>query len=193
MEDKWIKYTLACDPDECDSLIELTAKVSQHLAIVSGFRCFCGRVPNVLSVADATINNNNEQKEDSPMNTTTTFLETRVAELEAQLKSHQNCDYWKSENGRIQRQLIDTINDAYEGDKDASEILTEIRDIIDYHPTKTVEFTARIQVSGSVDVPIDELADFDIEQTLEDMYVDINNGNVIIDNQELYDVDTTSF
>ena len=55
------------------------------------------------------------------MNTTTTFLETKIAELEdiisrqnAALTTHQNCNYWKSENGRVQSQIIDLINDAYD-------------------------------------------------------------------------------
>lgn len=134
-----------------------------------------------------------QQKEEAPMEATNTYLEFHVKSLEDALKSHQNCDYWKSELGRIQRQLIDTINDSYEDEKDSSEILKYICEIIDYNPVKTIEFTASIQVSGSVDVPMDEVEDFDLEQTLEDMYVDINNGNVVLDSQELYDVNIISF
>ena len=39
-------------------------------------------------------------------------LQNQVSELSAKLgPSHTNCDYWKSENGRVQSQIIDLIND----------------------------------------------------------------------------------
>lgn len=121
------------------------------------------------------------------MNATTEFLQTQIDALQTQLKSHQNCDYWKAENGRIGSQLIDLVNNAYDEDADASEILETLCQIIDYNPTKTVEFTATIHFSGTIEVPRDEQDDFDLTAVLEDAYVDINNGNVVIDNYELYD------
>ena len=121
------------------------------------------------------------------MNATTEFMQARIAELETQFKSHQNCDYWKNENGRVQGQIIELINDSYDNELDASEILTMLCHIIDYNPTKTVNFTATMTFSGSIEVPREEQDDFDLTQVLEDAYVDINNGNVIIDEYELYD------
>jgi hypothetical protein len=116
-------------------------------------------------------------------------LTAKIAELETQLKSHQNCDYWKSENGRIQRQLIDLVNASYEGDEDASFILESVCEIIDYNPVKTVQFEGVIHFSGAIDIPMNEVADFDLTSALEDVYVDINNGNIVIDNYELYSVE----
>ena len=113
----------------------------------------------------------------------------KIAELEAQLKSHQNCDYWKAENGRIGSQLINLINNAYENDAEASEILESVCEIIDYNPVKTIQFEGVIHFSGSMDIPMNEVADFDLTSALEDVYVDINNGNVVIDNYELYSVE----
>lgn len=113
----------------------------------------------------------------------------KIAELEAQLRNHQNCDYWKSENGRIGSQLISLINDAYENDTDASDILEAICEIIDYSPVKTIQFEGVIHFSGSMDIHRNELDSFDLTQALEDVYVDINNGDVVIDNYELYSVE----
>jgi len=50
------KYTFACDPDECDCLIELTS--SDGFGFPSGvmeITCPCGRKPTLLSVEHATI------------------------------------------------------------------------------------------------------------------------------------------
>ena len=120
---------------------------------------------------------------------TTTYLQSQIDELKKQLASHQNCDYWKSENGRIGRQLIDLVNDSYDNDSDAEEILTAVCEIIDYNPTKTVQFEGVIHFSGSIDIPRNEVADFDLTEALDDVYVDINNGNVVIDNYDLYSVE----
>ena len=123
------------------------------------------------------------------METTNTYLEMRVKSLEDALKMHQNCDYWKAENGRIGSQLISLINDAYENESEASDILEAVCEIIDYNPVKTIQFEGVIHFSGSMDIPMNEVADFDLTSALEDVYVDINNGNVVIDNYELYSVE----
>jgi hypothetical protein len=142
-----------------------------------------------LSVADATIPSTTTTKEEPMIENALPEVTAKIAELEATLKNHQNCDYWKSENGRIGSQLINLINTAYENDAEASEILESICEIIDYNPVKTVQFEGVIHFSGSIDIPMNEVADFDLTSALEDVYVDINNGNVVIDNYELYSVE----
>ena len=124
---------------------------------------------------------------DTITNATTEFLQTQISELKSQLASHQNCDYWKAERSRVQSQIIDLIDTSYEGNEDASFILEELQNIIDYQPVKEIEFTATIRFSGCIEVPLNEVADFDLEQALEDAYVDVNNGNVMINGYELYD------
>lgn len=121
------------------------------------------------------------------MESTTAFLESRISSLESQLKSHQNCDYWKNENGRVQGQIIALINNSYHEELSSDEILTELCQIIDYNPTKEIQFTATMSFTGTIQVPLSEAEDFDLEQALEDAYVDINNGDVVIDSYELYD------
>lgn len=119
-----------------------------------------------------------------------TRLQDEVSSLTEKLgANHTNCDYWKSENGRIGRQLIDLVNDAYDNDSDSEDILTTLCEVIDYTPTKTIEFTATMHFTGSIDIPRSEVNDFDLTEVLSDAYVEINNGNVSIDNYDLYDAE----
>jgi hypothetical protein len=91
------KYTFVCDPNECDSLIELTS--SDGFGFPSGvtkLTCPCGRETTLLSVEHATIQPT-ETKEEK-METTTDnhymtreFLETQLVENKAritQLEEH---------------------------------------------------------------------------------------------------------
>ena len=206
----WTKYTFVCDPEECDTMIEVTCDNYGFPSGVMQLTCPCGRVLQVLSVADATILSSTTTKEE-PMNEATEYLKRQneammelinkkdelINRLQDEVSAltekigpnHQNCDYWKSENGRIGRQLIDVINSAYENESEASEILEAVCEVIDYNPTKTVQFEGVIHFSGAIDIPMNEVADFDLTSALEDVYVDINNGNVVIDNYELYSVE----
>lgn len=120
-------------------------------------------------------------------NATTEYLQSQINELKSQLSKHSNCDYWKSENGRVQGQIIELINYSYDNENDADEILRSLCEIIDYNPVKEIEFTATISFSGRIDVPRAEQDEFDLESILQEAYVDINDGNVVIDNYELYD------
>ena len=192
----WTKYTYACDPNECDSLIEFTCKDDFGFpsGSVTNITCPCGRVPNLLSVEPATILPTQQKEEE--MQTTQTYDETKIAELEeiisrqnSALTTHQNCDYWKSENGRIQSQIIELIHSSYAEETEASEILVSLAEIIDYNPVKEIQFTATMHFTGRIEVPMSEAEDFDLSSVLEDAYVDINNGDVVIDNYELYDAE----
>lgn len=120
---------------------------------------------------------------------TDTFMQEQINELKSKLANHQNCDYWKSENGRVQGQIIELINDSYDNGNDAEEILETLCQIVDYNPTKTIEFTATIRFTGSIEVSREDQDGFDLTAALEDAYVDINNGDVVIDSYDLYDAE----
>lgn len=122
------------------------------------------------------------------METTMQFLQDQVAMLQRNLAAHQNCDYWKAENGRVQSQIIDVIDEIYAGNwHDVEDIAQNLCNIIDYQPTCEIEFTANINFTGRIQIPASEKEDFDLTAALEDAYVDINNGDVVIDGYELYD------
>lgn len=121
-------------------------------------------------------------------NVTIQFLQDQITMLQNNLKNHQNCDYWKNENGRVQSQIIDVVDEIYSGNwHDVEDIAQNLCNIIDYSPTKEISFTATINFTGTISVPASEAEDFDLTSVLEDAYVDINNGDVVIDNYELYD------
>lgn len=198
----WFKYTFICDPEECDTMIEVTVGPFNWPNGVIKLTCPCGREMQYLSVQDATIPSSTTTKEET-MNeaeeyikrqndTLAELIQTKdelILRLQSEEENHKNCDYWKAENGRIGSQVIDLINASYDGDEDASFILESLCDIIDYRPVKTVQFEGVIHFSGSMDIPRSEVADFDLTSALEDVYVDINNGDVVIDNYELYSVE----
>jgi hypothetical protein len=190
--EKWTKYTYVCDPDECDSLIEFTCKDTFGFpsGSVTNITCPCGRKPQLLSVEDATILSTTDPKGQTMETMTDTFMQERINELTAQLANHQNCDYWKAENGRVQGQVIDLINSLVEEDMDQDEIVTTLSEIVDYQPKKEIEFTATIRFTGRMEIDALEYKDnFDLSDILGEAYVDINHGDVVIDGYELEDAE----
>ena len=186
MDQKWFKYTFVCN-SECDALIEYTFKPGYTPNNVTDVTCLCGSYTTPVSVEDATILPITEKKEETMSTATTTYMEEQVNELKAQLANHQNCDYWKSENGRIQRQLIELVTDAYENDSDSADILRGVCEIIDFEPKGEVSFTATITVTGRMDVPLGE----DVASMLEDIEfsVEAYNGDVIIDDYSTNEIE----
>ena len=193
--EKWFKWTYVCPM--CDALVEYTIK-QENIPLdvnMDKFNCVCGGKGIVVSYVDATIKPVKEKEEEQTMETaTTTYLETQIAELQdiisrqnSALTTHQNCDYWKSENGRIGMQLIALIDDAYENEPGQDAILEAICEIIDYEPKKEISFTATFTVTGRIEVPAGE--SYDLTDILSEAYVDINNGDVVIDTCDIYDAE----
>jgi hypothetical protein len=74
----------------------------------------------------------------------------------------------------------------YNPNTEASEILTELERILDFNPTKTIEFSGMISFSGSVEVPLNEAEDFDLFYHLQDnLTLDAYDGNIEIDSYEV--------
>jgi hypothetical protein len=210
------KYTFACDPDECDVLIELTS--SDGFGFPSGvmeITCPCGRKPVLLSVVNATITPSNQTKEEKMEDTTTIgsdafhspavpynpdllvtykvikgysdpeFTTSKVASLE-----------WDLHNGRQSQKTVgvyeskingvkDIITEAY-ADSDDQETLRSIAEMLGIELTRTVEWTASIEVSGTME--LDLLADYDtdIESEITDaLFADSNHGNIEVIDQEV--------
>lgn len=185
------KYTWVCTGN-CDALIEYTYKNGYILPNL--ITCPCNSICTLLSVEPATITPSTNEREQME---TIEYLKAQIAELEDikkrqndALTTHQNCDYWKSENGRVQSQIIDVIDEIYAGNwTDEEDIANSLCQIIDYTPVKTVEFTATIRFNGRIDVPMSELSDFNLSDALADAYVDIHNGDVVIDEYDIEDAE----
>ncbi len=206
----WTKYTFVCDPDQCDTLIEVTCDNYGFPLGVMQITCPCGKKLDILSVADATINK--PTTEGNPMETTTStdnqvspaveynpnqlvtykiihgysdpeFATAKVASIEWDL---HNARQAQKQNGLYTSQIDsvkDIIVESYAESED-QETLRSIAEALNIELTRTVEWSATIEVSGTMDV--DLLEDVDIEQEIYDnLYVDSNNGNIEINDTEV--------
>jgi hypothetical protein len=207
------KYTFACDPDECDCLIELTS--SDGFGFPSGvmeITCPCGRKPTLLSVEHATIQPT--ETKGNTMEETTTIgsdaFHSPAVEYNPNLlvtykvlHGYSDPEYttskvasleWDLHNGRQSQKTVsllqskintvkDIILEAYEMSDD-QETLQSIAEALGIELTRDIQFTATIEVSGTVTLNL--LEDYDLESEITDsLYVDANNGNIQIDDQEV--------
>jgi hypothetical protein len=206
------KYTFVCDPDECDSLIELTS--SDGFGFPSGvtqLTCPCGRKTTLLSVEHATITPTNQTKEEKMETTETTVPESYNSNLLVTYKvirGYSDAEYatdkvvnleWELHNGRTNSKLVqalnskidsvrDIITEAY-GDSDDQETLRSIAEALDIALTRDVEWSATIEVSGTIQLDLLADSDTDVEQEIYDnLYVDSQNGNIEIVDTEVCNV-----
>ena len=117
------------------------------------------------------------------------FPTIKVTELETMLDDVRRYrDKVNSLQSKI-NQVIDNMSEDYwyNPNTEASTILNDLCEILDHNPVKSVEFTATMRFTGTVEVPLTDLEDFNLEEVLAEAYVDINNGDIVIDNYELYD------
>jgi hypothetical protein len=211
------KYTFACDPDECDCLIEVTS--SDGFGFPSGtmeMTCPCGRKTNLLSVHSATIQPNltkEEKMEDTTYGATVTPVipESYNANLLVTYKvirGYSDPEYatekvtsleWDLHNGRenskhnaVLQSKIDTvkeiITEAYEDSED-KETLRAIVEALNIELTKNVTWTANIEVSGSIDIDLFAEYPTDLDSEIEEnLYVESQSGNIQIDEQYVTNV-----
>jgi hypothetical protein len=208
-------YTFVCDPDECDSLIQLTS--SDGFGFPSGvteLTCPCGRKTTLVSVEHATIAPSTQTKEEKMEETTTpavTVPDTYNSNLLVTYKvihGYSDATYetdkvasieWSLHNGRQSQKQVnmylskidsvkDIITEAY-ANSDDQDTLRSIAEALDIELTRTVEWSATIEVSGTME--LDLLADYDtdVEQEMYDnLYVESQNGNIEIVDTEVTNV-----
>jgi len=197
------KYTFACDPDECDCLIEVTS--SDGFGFPSGvveITCPCGRKPNLLSVQHATIQPTNERNNMEETVTipaeynanilvtykdivdgVPTFPTIKVNDLEWKLERIKRLeDELSRSNGTI-RKIMDNLTEEswFNPNTEKEEILNDLCEILDHQPKKEVRFEGTIYFSGRIDIPLAEYEDFDLDDYVNDITVDCYNGDVVID------------
>jgi hypothetical protein len=209
------KYTFACDPDECDVLIELTS--SDGFGFPSGvteITCPCGRKPVLLSVVNATIapitQTKEEKMEDATISTTIpdTYNPNLLVTYKV-IRGYSDAEYatdkvtsieWDLHNARqaqkhngVYQDKINTVKDiiteAY-ADSDDQETLRAIAEALSIELVREVEFTASIEVTGTYTFNIlDSDYDMDLESEVTDaLYADSNNGNITIGDTEVCNV-----
>jgi len=207
------KYTFACDPDECDVLIELTS--SDGFGFPSGvteITCPCGRKPVLLSVVNATIAPITQTKEEKMEPTTTPIPESYNSNLLVTYKvirGFSDAEYatdkvtsleWDLHNGRqaqkhnaVLQGKIDSakeiICEAYADSQD-QDTLREIAEALGIELIKEVEWSASIEVSGTYSFNILENDyDMDLESEITDaIFADSHHGNIEINDQEVCNV-----
>ena len=83
--------------------------------------------------------------------------------------------------------IIDNMTDDYwyNPNTEKETILDDLCEILNHNPVKTIDFEAEMHFSGTIEIPLSDYQDFDLDEILAEAYVDINNGNVSIDNYEL--------
>ena len=168
----WTKYTFVCDPEECDTLIEVTCDNYGFPSGVMQLTCPCGRKLDVLSVVDATITPSTTTKEETmettPQVMTLDWVENDVVTTKTYTESDIRHMVWQNKNFtnkqnewyRKESQLRTFIHDNFEASED-QEALTEIAEMFDIPLTKEIEATVWVRVDVTVEVELGDGAGFD--------------------------------
>jgi hypothetical protein len=207
---KYQKYTWVCTSD-CDALIEYTFKDGYGWPNgVTDLTCRCGTSCTLLSVEDATIpytdtplTKEERMETETPAVTVPDTYNPNLLVTYKVIRGYSDAEYatdkvssieWDLHNSRtnsktvqVLNSKIDTVKDiileAY-ADSDDQETLQSIAEALGIELTRDIQFTATIEVSGTVTLNL--LEDYDLESEITDsLYVDANNGNIQIDDTEV--------
>jgi hypothetical protein len=205
------KYTFVCDPDECDTLIELTTSDGFGFpAGVTQLTCPCNRQMSYLGCTILPTTTKEEK-----METETTMNNLPLSEAERYnpdmlvtykvIKGYTDPEYatdkvrnieYELHNGRQNSKValqyqnkIDSVKSIIINsfpDSEDQDTLTEIAEALDIELTKEIQWSATISVSGVMQVP---LGSDDFETELADnLFVDSQNGDIEINDYDVYDV-----
>ena len=110
-------------------------------------------------------------------------------------RKKQYTESWLERANSTIARIINNLNEEgwYSSHYEKSEILDELCDILDHKPTKTIEFSGSISFSGSVEVPLSEAEEFELESEISDAIniesyhrgdVEINDWSIDYINEE---------
>jgi hypothetical protein len=208
----WTKYTFTCDPDECDTLIEVSCRDFGFPNGVTELTCPCGRKMNYLSYEDVTIPPITTTKEEQMETDATVSLEVnynpdllvtykvlngysdpeyatdKVRNIEWDLHtSRQNSKTVSNLQSKINT-VKNIITEAY-ADSDDQDTLRQIAEALDIELMRSVEWTATIEVSGTYEYDVLSEYDFDLDGEITDnLYVDSQSGAITIGDTEVCNV-----
>ena len=107
---------------------------------------------------------------------TVTYPTKKVTDIEMSMDSAR---YWKDQWNKIGERVARLENDLPEYlDMDAEDIVAAICEIFGFNPTKEVEFEATVRVTGTLEVPLSSLKDFDIDYADISVNVDCYEYNI---------------
>ena len=164
------KYTFVCDPNECDTMFEVTT--SDGFGFPSGvtqLKCPCGRDTTYVSFIDSTsldVHRDSQPTERSNTMETTyegpvvtedqqqiVYLKERIDALTVDLATHRSI---VDEHRRKVKKLFTSINDFIEEndcDEDGDISLSELDDILDtvYNNRLVFEKLYEVQITYTID------------------------------------------
>jgi len=202
------RYTFVCDPDECDTLIELTT--SDGFGFPSGvtqLTCPCGRQMSYLGCTLLPITTTTEEEKMETETTPTVAYNPDMLVTYKVLKGYtdpefatdkvRNIEYElhnARQNSKVALQLqnkIDSVKSIIINslpDSDDQETLIEIASALDIELTKEINWSATISVSGTMQVSLTE--DYDFESELNDnIFVDSQHGDIEIHDYEVSNIE----
>ena len=120
---------------------------------------------------------------------TISYPTEKVTTIEYALEESRRMTKRKNDLQSQINKIIDNLTEDYwyNPNTDKDTVLSDICEILNFTPKKTIEFVAKIEFTGSIEIDLSDAEDFDLEEVLGEAYVDINNGDVSIDHYELYD------
>ena len=208
----WMKYTFVCDPNECDALLEFTARDGFDFPNgVVQITCPCGRQMSLIS---ANIEQQ-EEKEGTPMETqdqsvpmhynpnqlvtykvidgeTVTYPTDKVTVIEYALESaRRTADKRNALQSKI-NQIIDNLTSDYwySEDVEKEQVLSDLCEILEHNPVKNIDFVATVTINGSIEIPMDEVADFELsDYVYENLSIDTQTGSMYINDFDVDQVD----
>lgn len=185
-----MKYTFVCDPNLCDTLIEVTCPSEFDFpnGEVKMF-CPCGRQMAYISATIQPINERNKMEENTfNWEEASKSWQTKAENFERMVETYR--ERLNANQSTINKIIDNMTHDYfYNPNVDKEEVLRELCDILDYTPKKEIQFTAVMHFNGRIDVDLADIEDFDLTEFLSDAYVDVNHGDVVIDDYELYSAD----
>lgn len=100
-----------------------------------------------------------------------TFPTEKVSSIEYALDQGR---YWRKQWDQISGKVARLENDLEQYlDMDSEDIVTAICEIFGFNPTKEIEFEATARITGTVQIPLNELKDFDIDSL--DLYLSVDS------------------
>ena len=117
-----------------------------------------------------------------------TFPTDKVTTIEYELDRGR---YWRKQWDQISGKVARLENDLEQYlDMDSEDIVNAICEIFGFNPTKEIEFEATARITGVVQIPLNELKDFDIDNI--DLYVTVDSYNYDVNaDAEIEDVSRT--
>ena len=128
---------------------------------------------------------------DSPTNIAH-FPTSKVVDIEWQLEEGRRLQNKVNKLQGTINSIIDMLSadNYYSDDHDKDSILNDLCETLGHNPKKTFNFSAQVTVTGSIDVELSSINDFDLADALSDtLSIDAWNGDVVIDGFEIDSVD----